>query len=131
MVTFFIYFTKYNEIVSLTMDYHNECTVYDTKQSDDDVPVMLEIREMWSTPLLSSLPAPLCLGVVAPEMALNMGVFANGPGHLGSFQGRIITKTQKMVLNSVLLNTQRYKKRIKGKVEQSRERSSGLSYTSV
>ena len=48
-------------------------------------------------------------------------VFANGPGHLGSIPGRVIPKTQKMVLDSSLLNTQHYKVRIKGKVEQSRE----------
>ena len=35
-----------------------------------------------------------------------------------------------MVLDTSLLNTQQYKVRIKGKVEQSRERSSALSYTS-
>ena len=53
-------------------------------------------------------------------------VFANGPGDLGSIPGRVIPKTQKMVLDSSLLNTQHYKVRIKGKVEQSRERSSTL-----
>ena len=37
----------------------------------------------------------------------------------------------KMVLGSSLLNTQHYKVHIKGKVEQSRERSSALPYTSV
>ena len=36
-----------------------------------------------------------------------------------------------MVLDATLLNTQRYKVRIKGKVEQSRERSSALPYTLV
>ena len=36
-----------------------------------------------------------------------------------------------MVLDTALLNTQQYKVRIKGKVEQSRERSSALSYISV
>ena len=36
-----------------------------------------------------------------------------------------------MVLNAILLNTKHYKVRIKGKVEQSRERSSALPYTSV
>ena len=51
-------------------------------------------------------------------------VFANGPGDLGSIPGRVIPKTQKMVLDSALLNTQHYKVRIKGKVEQSREWSS-------
>ena len=58
-------------------------------------------------------------------------VFANGPGGLGSISGRVITKTLKMVLDASLLNTQQYKVRIKGKVEQSRERSSALPYTSV
>ena len=42
-----------------------------------------------------------------------------------------IPKTQKMVLDTSLLNTQQYKVCIKGKVEQSRERSSTLPYTSV
>ena len=36
-----------------------------------------------------------------------------------------------MVLDSSLRNTQQYKVCIKGKVEQSRERSSALSYTLV
>ena len=58
-------------------------------------------------------------------------VFANGPGDLGSISGRVIPKTQKMVLDASLLNTQHYKVRIKGKVEQSWERSSALPYTLV
>ena len=53
-------------------------------------------------------------------------VFANSPGNLGSIPGRIIPKTLKMVLDTSLLNTQQYKVHIKGKVEQSRERSSTL-----
>ena len=47
--------------------------------------------------------------------------FANGPGDLGSIPGRVIPKTQKKVLEAALLNTQQYKVRIEGKVEQSRE----------
>ena len=58
-------------------------------------------------------------------------VFANGLGDQGSIPGGIIPKTQKMVLDAALLNVQHYKARIKGKVEQSREWSSALSYTSV
>ena len=58
-------------------------------------------------------------------------VFANGSGDWGSILGRVIPKTQKMVLDFGFLNTQQYKVRIKGKVEQSREWSSTLSYTSV
>ena len=48
-------------------------------------------------------------------------VFANGPGDLDSIPGRVIPKTQKMVLDASLLSTQHYKVRIKGKVEQSRK----------
>ena len=58
-------------------------------------------------------------------------MFANGPGELDSIPGRVISKTQKTVLDAALLNTQHYKVRIKGKVEQSREWSSVLPYTSV
>ena len=57
-------------------------------------------------------------------------VFANGPGDRGSIPGRVIPKTQKIVLDAALLNTQHNKVRIKGKVEQSKERSSTLPYTS-
>ena len=58
-------------------------------------------------------------------------MFANGPGDLGSIPGRVIPKTLKMVLDTSLLKNQQYKVCIKGKVEQSRERSSALSYTSL
>ena len=49
-------------------------------------------------------------------------VFANDPGDLGSNPGHVIPKTLKIVLDTSLLNTQQYKVRIKGKVDQSRER---------
>ena len=58
-------------------------------------------------------------------------VFTNGPGDRDSIPGRIIPKTLKMVLDTYLLNTQQYKVCIEGKVEQSKERSSALSYTLV
>ena len=58
-------------------------------------------------------------------------VFANGPGDQSSIPGQVIPKTQKMVLDVALLNTQNYKVRIKGKVEQSWEWSSTLPYTLV
>ena len=58
-------------------------------------------------------------------------VFAKGPVDLGSIPGRVIPKTLKMVLDTYLLNTQEYKIHIKGKVEQSWERSSALPYTLV
>ena len=64
-------------------------------------------------------------------IGLMSSVFASGPGDQGSIPSRVVPKTLKIVLDAALLNTQHYKVRIKGKVEQSRERSSALSNTSV
>ena len=61
------------------------------------------------------------LHYMVPDIGLAVRVFANGAGDLGSIPGRVIPKTQKMVLDASLLNTQHYKVRIKGKVEQSGE----------
>ena len=52
---------------------HNEYPRYDTKQSDGEVPAMLELWGMRSTPLLLSLPGSLWSGVVALDRALSMG----------------------------------------------------------
>ena len=51
----------------------NECPRYDTKQSDDEAPVMLELWGMQSTPSLPSLPGPLCSRVVAAVRVPVMG----------------------------------------------------------
>ena len=51
----------------------HECPGYDTKQSDGEVPVMLGLWAMWSTPSLPLLPGPLWPSVVAPDRALSMG----------------------------------------------------------
>ena len=58
-------------------------------------------------------------------------VFANDLGDQGSITSRVIPKTQKLVLDATFLNTLHCKVGIKGKVEQSQERSSALPYTSV
>ena len=65
----------------------------------------------------------LC-GFVSNQVQYNMesAQYLGKPGDLGSIPGRVILKTQKMVLDTFLLNTQQYKVRIKGKVEQSREK---------
>ena len=136
---------EYTERFSLERYPSLRVSWYDTQQSDGEVPVMQELWGMRSTSSLSSLPGLLCSGVVASDMTLPMGqielncelflnwiawnrtvglgvrVFANGPGDLGSIPGRVIPKTQKMVLDASLLSTQHYKVRIKGKVEQSRK----------
>ena len=64
-------------------------------------------------------------------IGLVVRVFANGPVDRASILGRVIPKTEKSVLDPALLNTQHYKVRIKGKVEQSRERSWVLPNISV
>ena len=58
-------------------------------------------------------------------------VFANGSGDQGSIPGQVMPNTHKKVLDAALLNIQHYKVWIKGKVEQSKERSSALLYTAV
>ena len=55
-------------------------------------------------------------------------VFTKGPGDRGSIPGRVIPKSQNIVLDAPLLNTQHYKVWIKGKEKQSRERSNALLY---
>ena len=45
----------------------NECSGYDTKQSDGEVPAMLELWRMRSTHSMPLLPGPLWPGVVAPD----------------------------------------------------------------
>ena len=46
----------------------NRCPGYETKQSDGEASVMLELWGMWSTPSLPSLPGSLWLGVVALDL---------------------------------------------------------------
>ena len=51
----------------------NECSGYDTKQSDDEAPVMLELWGMRGTPSLPLLPDPFWPGEVASDRVLSMG----------------------------------------------------------
>ena len=69
--------------------------------------------------------------ILGPDIGMMVIVFANGPGDLRSIPGRVIPKTQKLILDISLLNTQHYKVRIKRKVDEFKERSSALSYTLV
>ena len=120
--------------------------------------LVMRLHECWSFKECR-VPLYCYIGVIATDRVLSMGqielncvlmlnwivwnrtvyrligqvgrVFANGPRNLGSVPGRIIPKTFKMVLDTSLLNTQQCKVCIKGEVEQSRERSSALLYTSV
>ena len=48
-------------------------------------------------------------------------VLTNAQGDLGSIPGRVKPMTQKMVLDTTLLNIQHYKVQINGKVEQTSE----------
>ena len=51
----------------------NKYSVYDTKQSNGDAPIMLELWEMRNTHLLPSVLGPLMPGVVTPDRVLSMG----------------------------------------------------------
>ena len=57
----------------------NECPAYDTKQSDGEVLVMLELWGMWSTPSLPPLPGPPWPGVVAPDKGSIYGLKRTKP----------------------------------------------------
>ena len=46
---------------------------YVTKKSDGEASVILGLGGIWSTPLLLSLPGPLCPGVVVPDRVLSIG----------------------------------------------------------
>ena len=60
----------YTDCTSMTPD---ECLGYDTKQSDGEVPTMLGLWEIRSTPSLLLFPGPLRPGMVTPDRALSMG----------------------------------------------------------
>ena len=59
-----------------------------------------------------SLTLP-CRFIYRPT-AIMVRMFVNGPGDQGSIPGWVIMKTQEMVLDTSLLNTQHYKVQIKG-----------------
>ena len=52
----------------------NKCPAYDSKQSDGEVPAVLELWGMRSIPSLLSLPGPLWPGVVATDKGPIYGV---------------------------------------------------------
>ena len=67
---------KYTDCISaeeLKKKQKNECPGYDTKQSDGEAPVMLELWEMQSTSSLPLLPGSLWPRVVVPDKALIYG----------------------------------------------------------
>ena len=51
----------------------NQYRGYDIKQSDGEVPVMLELWGMRSTPFITIAPWPFWPGVVAHDRVLSMG----------------------------------------------------------
>ena len=82
---------------------------------------MFNIFFHFSLVIITTIIINWAIGLISRE-------FANGLGDGGSIPGQVIPKTQKMVLDAALLNTQHYKVKIKGKVEQSREWSSARLY---
>ena len=58
---------EYTDCSSAVPPPTNECPGYDTKQSDGEYPVMLELWGLWNTPLLPSPLIVLSMG----QMELN------------------------------------------------------------
>ena len=92
-----------------------------TLVSSDSIPFFKNVYFLNEIFLLLRVFGLLSSSFLLPDIGLGVRVFANGPGDLGSIPGRVIPKTQKMVLDASLLSTQHYKVWIKGKVEQSRK----------
>ena len=90
--------------------------------------IWLQVTHNWVGKVIHS---ELWKKLQSPDISIMLTVFAIGLGDLGSIPGRVIPKTQKMVLDATLLNTQHYKVRIKGKMEQSKERNSAFLDTLV
>ena len=66
--------TEYTDWMSAEgLDSPNEYPGYDTKQSEGEASVTLELWGTQSTSLLPLHPGPLWLGVVAPNRVLSMG----------------------------------------------------------
>ena len=63
---------EYTDCFSAEEYPHNEWLGYDTKQSNGEVPVMLWLWGIRSTPSLPLLPGPLWPGVAAPDSVLSM-----------------------------------------------------------
>ena len=102
------------------------------RHDDDDVKVKIDDTQRNSKCRLFIEKAETINHIISSWLIGLVGrEFANGPGDLGSISGHVIPKTLKIVLDTYLLNTQQYKVRIKGKMEQSWERSSALLCTSV
>ena len=59
---------EYTDVIS-----PNKCSGYDTKQSNGEAPVMLELWGMRINPLLPPLGGPHLPGVVVPDRVLSMG----------------------------------------------------------
>ena len=57
----------------------NKCPGYDTKQSEGEATVMLELWGKWSTPLLPTLQGPLWPRVVAPDKGPIFGLNRTKP----------------------------------------------------
>ena len=71
--------------------------------------------------LMSSAQPSIGICICTIYHWLSGKVFTTGSGDWGSISRRVIPKTQKMVLNTSLLNTQHYKVCFKGKMDYSRK----------
>ena len=105
----------------------NEVVINPLQMSKLEFNLLMRFCTIYRTPLITKTPLIPKAPLISPVGRL----FANDPGDMGSIPGCVIPKTLKMVLDTSLFNTQQYKVRFEGKVEQSRERRSFLPDTLV
>ena len=74
---------------------------------------------------------PVAEGFDKYTISIMVRAFANGPGDRILIPGRVIPKTQKMVLDASLLNTKHYKVWIKGKWSNPGNGVAPFPYTSM
>ena len=94
----------------------------DTGCNPEDLPEAMNDREKWRE-MVKDIRAGGTTWWWYLPIDLVVRVFAKGLGDWGSISGQVIQKTQKIVLDVSLLNTQHYKVWIKSKVGKSRKRS--------
>ena len=104
------------------LDRENDCAcvperdwISEKKMRDKEWVRINEWGGMWEKRNLLLRYFYYCICYCDWPIGIMVRVFANGPRHWGSILCQVIPKTQKIVLDASLLNTQHYKIWIKGK----------------
>ena len=92
-----------------------------TSSREHVVENLRNVKGFYHTEIITRNNVIICICIGNQAIGQMSRVFDNGPGDRGLIPGQVIPETQRLVLDTALLNTQHFKVRIKGKVEQSME----------